>query len=153
MTGKIAGPLGYIEVMDSEQTSPEEIAQLRWQVARANDLRDQAYAVAEERTRERDQANRERDAGARALVAALAKVERPRLNCSIPSCWKVVEHVASDGRLRSVELNHTEIRETIEVKVDAMCIEFRSVLDGREIIESHEIGVVLAALVWSGVKL
>jgi hypothetical protein len=131
----------------------KEIAQLRWQVERANDLRDQAYAVAEERTRERDQAIRERDAGARALVAALAKVERPQLNFSIPSCWKVVEHVTAGGRLLSVELTHTEIRETIEVKVETMRIEFRSVLDGREIIESHEIGVVLAVLVWAGVEL
>jgi hypothetical protein len=138
---------------DSEQTSPEEIARLRWQVARANDLRDQAYAVAEERTRERDQAIRERDAGARALVAALAKVERPRLNCSIPSCWKVVEHVASDGRLRRVEFVDTEADATIEVQIEPMRIEFRSVHDCQEIIESHEIGVVLAALVWAGVKL
>lgn len=123
-----------------------QLADLRRQVEQANELRDQAYA-------ERDQANRERDAGARALVAALAKVDPPRLNFSIPSCWKVVEHVTAGGRLRSVELNHTVFRETIEVKVDAMRVEFRSVLDGREIIESHEIGVVLAAFVWAGVKL
>jgi len=37
-------------------------------------LLNQAVATAEERTRERDQAIRERDAAARALVAALAEV-------------------------------------------------------------------------------
>jgi len=135
-------------------TNPaEEVAQLRWQIERANELRDQAYAVAEERTRERDQANRERDAGARALVAALAKVERPRLNSPIPSCWRVYEHVTAGGRLRSVELNHTECSEAIEVKVDQMTIEFRSSTIGHEIIESHDVGVVLAALALAGVKL
>jgi len=50
--------------------------ELQRRLERAEELRDQAVATAEERTRERDQAIRERDAAARALVAALAEVDR-----------------------------------------------------------------------------
>jgi hypothetical protein len=61
--------------MANELLKVADAVELRRRVARAEELRDQAYAVAEERTRERDQAERERDSAARALVKALASAD------------------------------------------------------------------------------
>ncbi len=72
---KILRTAAVVVCMANELLKVADAVELRRRVARAEELRDQAYAVAEERTRERDEAERQRDAGARALVKALASAD------------------------------------------------------------------------------
>jgi len=125
-------------------------------LVRAVELRDQATAVAVERTRERDQAHRERDAGARALVAALAD-PAPRV-IEAPPGWGVLEHYASDGKIRSVEFEHEAFSprrwETIEVRFDLNTIEFGSRKpDGDAVVESRFLDTMVAAMEHAGAVL